>query len=71
MIIDIYQEPGCQVTSARLSVALTASVAKIVIRYRMAAIAWIVAWIAAALCKSLALLESTGERPLEDLDTLA
>lgn len=71
VVIDIYQEPGCQVTSASLSIAYGASLAKIVVRYRMAAVAWIVAWTAAALCKSLALLESTGERPFEDLDVQA
>lgn len=60
-MIDIYQEPGCQVTSARFSVAYGASVAKIVIRYRMAAVAWIVAWIAAGLSRSMSILQSTGE----------
>lgn len=60
--IDIYQESDCRVTSVSLSIAYGASVAKLVTRYRMLAIAWIIAWIAAAISSSLAILESTGER---------
>lgn len=61
MIIDIYQEPACQVTSVELSIAYGASVAKIVVRYRMAAIAWMVMWVIVGFLSSMRTLQSTGE----------
>jgi hypothetical protein len=44
--IDIYQDPACAIVSASLSTAHGASLAKMVTRYRMAALAWIIGWAA-------------------------
>lgn len=44
--IDIYQDPACPVVVASISTAHGASLAKMVIRYRMAALAWIIGWAA-------------------------
>lgn len=59
--VDIYQHPSCQVTDVNLSVAYGASLAKMVTRFRMAAVAWIVAWVAVAWTSSIGVWQTTGQ----------
>lgn len=59
--IDIYQHTSCQVSSLRISVDYSASLAKAVIRFRMAAIAWSLGWAALVLLYQLRLTSATGK----------
>lgn len=59
--IDIYQETSCPVQRASLSIAWGPSLAKMVTRYRIAALAWIIGWVALLVSRSVILMEQSGE----------
>lgn len=59
--IDIYQDTSCPVRHVSLSIDWSSSLAKMVTRYRMAALAWIIGWVALLISRSVILLEQTGE----------
>lgn len=59
--IDIYQDVTCPVRLASLSIDWGSSLAKMVTRYRMAALAWIIGWVAHLIFGSITFVELTGE----------
>jgi hypothetical protein len=59
--IDIYQEVACPVRQASLSIDWGSSLAKMVTRYRMAGLAWIIGWVAHLMVGSATFVELTGE----------
>jgi hypothetical protein len=58
--IDIYQDVACPVRQASLSIDWGSSLAKMVTRYRMAALAWIIGWVAHLMVGSVTFVEITG-----------
>lgn len=59
--VDVYQQPGCVVDQLRLKFDVLASIAKITLRLRVAAIVWAIGWSAAILYRQLSALRATGE----------
>jgi hypothetical protein len=57
--IDIHQDPACPMVGASLSIAHGSSLAKMVTRYRMAALAWIIGWAARILYRWVAVAQET------------
>ena len=60
LAVEVYQ-PECSISQLRISVDIWASLAKVVIRYRMTAVAWSLGWIALILFDQLGSLESSGQ----------
>jgi len=59
--IDIYQDTSCPVNKVSLTIDWGSSLAKMVTRHRMAALAWIIGWAALLTSRSVSLMERTGE----------
>lgn len=66
--VDIYQQPSCVVDHLRLNIDILASVAKISLRLRVAAVVWAIGWSATILYRQLSTFSATGEPwPLQHL----
>lgn len=59
--IHVYQQPMCQVSATRLALDIPASLAKAILRWRVAAITWMFGWTAVILGLQLEELARTGE----------
>ncbi|KAK4687334.1 GPI inositol-deacylase, partial [Tremellales sp. Uapishka_1] len=63
MTIDIFQSPGCEIRGLHSSIDIGASLSKVVIRYRMAAIAWMLGWTAIIIRCQLSFYERSATIP--------
>lgn len=61
-MIDIFHDSSCRVTEAKISIAWAASLAQVVTRYRMAAVAWIIGWLAVTVSIAPSIGPYTSER---------
>lgn len=61
--LHIYQQPECQVESVTLSLDVSATLAKAMLRWRVSVVVWIAAWLAVILSLQLEEFARTGELP--------
>lgn len=61
--VHIYQQRGCTVKHARLSLDIMATIAKAMQRFRIAAVTWCSGWVAVLLVRQLAEYHASGVIP--------
>lgn len=59
--VDVYQQPDCAIDRIYIQFDFMATVAKVALRLRVAAVVWAIAWSAAILCRQLSSLGASGE----------
>lgn len=59
--VHVYQQPDCVVDRLRLTFDVWTSIAKIALRFRVAAVVWALGWSAAILCRQLEAFRTLGK----------